>query len=228
MTHTNPEQTDQTDQTDQADQPEQTEQDSTGYGHRVSVRFPCGTLRVEVHEGDDGWTDTPGLADLFASTVAIGWDVPPRAEPANPVDFVQVTFDDLMHVEVDGEPVEPAEAVSAFGRGLLQAIERALDRFDQTADPDTTDPGPADSDTTDPDTPEPDLDVDVPDTPEERRERLDDLFERWDAFAEATTPVDAAFALSAFTNAFFHFRNDVFVERYGVLPSFGDDDMPPA
>lgn len=43
-------------------------------------------------------------------------------------------------------------------------------------------------------------------TPDERRRRLGDLFEWWDAFYEAGTPVARADALLGFSNAFFHFR----------------------
>ena len=46
-------------------------------------------------------------------------------------------------------------------------------------------------------------------TPAERRQRLVDLFEWWDAFYEAATPVAQAGALLEFSNALFHFRWNV-------------------
>ena len=46
-------------------------------------------------------------------------------------------------------------------------------------------------------------------TPDERRRRLVELFEWWDAFYEAATPVAQAAALLEFSNAFFHFRWNV-------------------
>jgi hypothetical protein len=46
-------------------------------------------------------------------------------------------------------------------------------------------------------------------TPDERRRHLADLFEWWDAFYEAATPVSQADALLGFSNAMFHFRWNV-------------------
>jgi hypothetical protein len=50
--------------------------------------------------------------------------------------------------------------------------------------------------------------IDRPWGPREKQIALAKLFELWDDFAETTTPVQSAFALGAFANAFFHARRD--------------------
>jgi hypothetical protein len=110
-------------------------QEASLCGHRVLVRHQRDALSVEVFETvgqPQGWTKAEGITDLFAEIVAVGWEAPPRPVHTGDghADFMRIDFTGL-RVWVDGRQVTARDAVDAFSRGVVIALEAALARPEQ-------------------------------------------------------------------------------------------------